>query len=281
MYNAIINFFSGFGKFSVVVAVVSAVISITSNHYGQSTTVFQAAGPNAASIQGTIDQFRGALGGANNGNAAGPIDGGRREINWDGGGATTTAIGSTPFDVFLNTRGNRSVTPGTGFVQATPQGLADLFGNPSYATIFRAFSPSRLFSAIGSNVTDTSFFIPGTAGATSAATRGFGVVFTDVDLPDGSGPGTKRGNRKASTLIEYFAADGSLLYSSFAPASPGDGNFSFIGIVLNSASIARVRITAGGAIPGEDDSLDAVVMDDFIYGEPKAIPTATLAEDTK
>jgi hypothetical protein len=274
MYKAIINFFRASRTFYATAAVFTGMLSMTSNFYGQGPTVFQAAGPNPASVQGTIDQFRAALGGANNGNAPGPIDGGRREINWDGGGSTATAVGATPFDVFLNTRGNRSVTPGTGFVQATPQGLADLFGNASYATIFRAFSPSRLFSAIGSNLTDTSFFVPGTNGGTAAATRGFGVIFTDVDQPDGSGPASKRGNRHASTLVEYFAADGSLLYSSFVAASPGDGNFSFIGIVFDSASIAHVRITAGGAIPGQDDSLDAVAMDDFIYGEPKAIPAA-------
>jgi len=46
-------------------------------------TVFQAAGPDIASIQGTVDQFRSALGGVNNGNVAGPLDAGRREINWD------------------------------------------------------------------------------------------------------------------------------------------------------------------------------------------------------
>lgn len=235
------------------------------------TKVFQAAGPNTASIQGTVDQFRAALGGANNGSVPGPIDGGRREINWDGGGSTATAVGPTPFDVFLNTRGNRSTTPGTGFVQATATGLADLFENPSYATIFTPFSPSRLFSAVGSNITETTFFVPGNGDTIPATTRGFGVVLTDVDLPDGSGPGTKRGNRHASTLIEFFAADGSEIFSSFAPASPGDGSLSFLGIVFDAARIARVRITSGGAVPGENDSLDVVVMDDFIFGEPTAI----------
>jgi hypothetical protein len=238
----------------------------------QQVTVFQAAGPNAASIQGTFDSFRSALGGNNNLNIPGPITGGRREINWDGGGATATAVGGTPFDVFLNTRGNRSTTPGTGFVQATPAGLADLFNNPTYSTIFKAFSPSRLFTPIGSNLTETSFFVPGHADSQPAGTRGFGVVFTDVDLPDGSGPGQKRGNRHSSTLVEFFAVDGTLIYSGFAPASPGDGNLSFLGIVLTDPNIARVQITSGGAIPGQDDSLDAVVMDDFIYGEPVAIP---------
>jgi len=271
MSLAINIFFPIARKILIALGVLTGAMSMASAGYCQEAKVFQAAGPNAASIQSAVDQFRAALGGVNNGNAAGPINGGRREINWDGGGSTATSLGVTPFDVFLNTRGDRSTTPGTGFVQATPAGLADLFQNPTYATIFTPFSPSRLFSAIGSNITETSFFVPGNGDSIAAATRGFGVVFTDVDLPDGSGPGEKRGNRHASTLVEYFAADGSTLFSSFVPASPGDGGLSFFGVVLNDARIARVKITAGGAIPGEDDSNDVVVMDDFIYGEPSAI----------
>jgi hypothetical protein len=222
------------------------------------------------SIQGTITQFRAALRGDNNGNAVGPLDTGRREINWDGGGNTTT-VSPTPLDNFLVNRGARFVTPGTGFVQAPPAGLADVFANPTYATIFKAFSPLRLFSPIDSKVTDTLFFVPG-PGAQPATTRGFGAIFTDLDLPDGSGPGAKQGNRHASTLLEFFDVNGELLFSSFAPASPGDGNQSFFGIVFEDARIARVRITTG-AVPGPDDSrkLDVVMMDDFIYGEPQPI----------
>jgi hypothetical protein len=47
--------------------------------------VYQAAGPDVASIQSTVDRFRAALG-ANNGSTPGPLEAGRREINWDGGG---------------------------------------------------------------------------------------------------------------------------------------------------------------------------------------------------
>src|SRR5512146_2602261 len=65
---------------------------------------FEAAGPDAASIQATVDAFRAALGNPNNGNAPGPLFTGRREINWDGGGVTTT-ISPTPFNGFQNTRG--------------------------------------------------------------------------------------------------------------------------------------------------------------------------------
>jgi hypothetical protein len=247
--------------------------------------VFQAAGPTAASIQCTVDEFRATVpfnpGGINNGNNPGPLLSGRREINWDGGGMATTPA-DTPFDGFLNTRGARFTTPGSGFTQAPPSvppggtqgGLADLFQNPSYGTIFSTFSPLRLFTPVGSNITEALFFVPGTNGTAPATVRGFGAVFTDVDQPDGSGPGQKKGNRGASTLIEYFGADGKLLFSSFVPASPGDGSLSFFGIVFKDPIIARVRITTGDTAPGPDDSEkhDIVVMDDFIYGEPQPLP---------
>jgi len=240
-------------------------------------TVFQAAGPNIASIQGTITDFRAALGDPVNGNATEEKGSGRREINWDGGvppsDVTTPPV--NPFNTFLNTRGAQFTTPGIGLSQAPPSGgpqggLVGLFGNASYATTFRAFSPLRLFTPVGSNITDTAFFVAGSNGGLRAAVTGFGAIFADVDQPDGSGPGTKRGNRHSSTLIQFFGADGRLLFSSFVPASPGDGGFSFFGIKFNDPRISSVRITAGNVAAGPDDDKenDVVMMDDFIYGEP-------------
>ena len=182
----------------------------------------------------------------------------------------------TPFNVFLNTRGGQFTTPGIGLSQAPPSGgaqggLAGLFNNPTYGTIFSTFSPLRLFTPVGSNITEALFFVPGTNGTVPATVTGFGAVFTDVDQPDGSGPGKKRGNRGASTLVEYFGADGKVLFSSFVPASPGDASLSFFGIVFDEPLIARVRITTGDTAPGPDDDEkhDIVMMDDFIYGEPQ------------
>jgi len=113
--------------------------------------VFQAAGPTVESIQGTVDAFRAALGEPNNANNPGPLQSGRREINWDGGGNNfTTTDPVTPFNVFLDTRGGQFTTPGTGLTQAPPTadpvqfppgGLAGLFNNPTYGTIFSTFSP--------------------------------------------------------------------------------------------------------------------------------------------
>jgi hypothetical protein len=242
--------------------------------------VFQAAGPTVQSIQSTVDAFRAALGGNNNGNAPGPLAVGRREINWDGGGNNqTTAVAGNPFAGFQITRGALFTTPdGSGFAQAPasadpamfpPGGMAGLFANPTYESTFGAFSPVRLFSAIGGRITEAVFFVPGGNGP--GTTSGFGAVFTDVDEPDGSGPGNKHGNRHASTLIEYFGVDGKLLFSSFVPASPGNASQSFLGIVFDDARIASVRITSGDAAPGPDDDRrnDIVMMDDFIYGEPQ------------
>ena len=243
-------------------------------------TVFQAAGLTADSIQSTVDAYRVALDplNHNNGNNPGLLTSGHREINWDGGNPnivdTTPPV--TPFNTFQNTRGAQFTTPGLGLSQAPvsggPQGgLVELFKNPTYGTIFTAFSPSRLFTPVGSNVTEALFFLPGSNGAVPAKVTGFGAVFTDVDQPDGSGPSKKRGNRGASTLIEYFGADGKVLFSSFVPASPGDASLSFFGIVFDEPLIARVRITTGDTAPGPDDdqNQDIVMMDDFIYGEPQ------------
>ena len=266
---------------------ISLPIAVRSTHAQDNTTrdfvppaVFQAAGPNAASIQSAVEAYRAALGNPNNGNA-GSLMTGHREINWDGAGGvdTSTTAPVSPFNVFLNTRGGQFTTPGIGLSQAPPSGgaqggLAVLFNNPSYATTFRPFSNFRLFTPVGSNITEAQFFIPGTSGSVPATVSGFGAVFTDVDQPDGSGPSEKHGNRGASTLVEYFGINGELLFSSFVPASPGDGNLSFFGVVYNDARIARVRITTGDVAPGPDDDRknDIVMMDDFIYGEPRALP---------
>ena len=242
-------------------------------------SVFQAAGPNAASIQSTVDAFRAALG-DNNLNNPGPLQKGRREINWDGGNPNVldTTAPVTPFNVFLNTRGSQFKTPGLGLSQAPPSGgpqggLAVLFGNPTYGTTFRTFSASRLFTPVGSNITVASFSIPGTNGNAPATVRGFGAVFTDVDQPDGSALSASRTSRKASTLIEYFDKHGRLLFSSSVAAAPGDGNLSFFAIKFDDARIASVRITAGNVAPGPNDDRqhDIVMMDDFIYGEPQLI----------
>lgn len=217
--------------------------------------VRSAAGSDPASIQTTVDQFRADLGNPNNGNAPGPLPGGRREINWDGGGSATTPAG-TPFAGFQVIRGALFTTPGTGFVQAPPSGLATTFANPTYETIFQTFSPLRLFAVVGSNLMDVTFTIPGFPGE-SALTSGFGAVFTDVDLAN-------------TTSLEFFDINNLSLGTFSAPTA--NNGLSFLGASFGEPIISRVRITLGNTPLGPNDgnSVDVVGMDDFIYGEPQA-----------
>jgi hypothetical protein len=226
-----------------------------------------AAGPDAADIQATVDAFRAALGDPNNGNSPGPLGSGRREINWDGGGSTDTSVAGTPFTGFQDTRGATMTTPGTGFVQAPVEGLAMQFSQPTHATSFASFSPVRLFSPIGSNVTDVTFSIPGSMGATLASVSAFGVVFSDVDL-------------QSTTTMQLFGQGDVPLGEPFpVSAAPGDATFAFLGVRFeDGTAITRVRITTGNAAPelADGPGMDVVMMDDFIYSEPVPEP-GTLA----
>lgn len=227
--------------------------------------VTSAAGPNAASIQGTVDSFRAALGNPNNGNAPGPLPVGHREINWDGAPPTTnTALVGNPFAGFLNTRGALFTTPGTGFIQATPAGMAANFMNSDFGTDFKTFSDPRLFAPIGSNVHDATFFIPGTAGQVPATVSGFGAVFTDVEQAN-------------TSSLQFFGADGNSLGVFAVP--PFDNGLSFLGVIFDAGErITRVRITSGTAALGNASGQDFVALDDFIFAEPRVVPEpSTLA----
>ncbi|MEX2092636.1 MAG: PEP-CTERM sorting domain-containing protein [Pirellulales bacterium] len=218
-----------------------------------------------ASIQPTIDAFRAALGGPNNGNNAGPLASGRREINWDGGGAITASVTAGALAAFQNTRGATFTTPGTGFLQ-TPLNVTALTDvNATYSTTFSAFSPVRIFVPTGSNITDTIFSLPGSSGLTPATVSGFGAVFSDVDLAN-------------LTSLEFFDAGDVSLKKIFAPTgSVASGSLSFLGAIANAGErIARVRITTGNTALGPNDfpgdGIDVVVMGDFIYAEPGIVP---------
>jgi hypothetical protein len=228
---------------------------------------FSDSGANVAAITDTVDLFRAALGNPNNGNAPGPLPGGRREINWDGAAIPPTFDGTspvTPFTVFQNTRGATFTTPGTGLTQAAATGgllSLDLI-NPQYATLFAPFSPNRLFTPIGSNITQGSFSIPGTGGTIPAGVSGFGVVFSDVDL--------------LATSISLVTNLGETIGPVLVPSVAGNQTFSFLGLFLEPGEglITSVSITTGTTAlgPSESPTVDLVVMDDFLYGEPQGIP---------
>jgi hypothetical protein len=232
--------------------------------------VFAASGATPVDILTAVTNFKTAvsLGGGNNGIVAGPIANGRREINWDAVPDAASAPHLFPANFFFNTRGAVFFTPGTGFqVSANivnPTNTPVRFGNifSVYPALFSTFSPQKLFTALGSTITENVFFIPPGAGGTttprSATVKGFGAVFTDV-------------NTAHSTKIEYFDVAGNLLLSrNVLPGPTSRGSLSFLGVVFDTPSVFLVRLTSGNRIL-KTPNLDVVVMDDFIYGEPQAL----------
>ena len=205
--------------------------------------VFFASGNNPAAIQATVDAFRTDLG-ALNSNVVGSFGSGRREINWDGVPDTKSAPNNLPAN-FFNSNSPRGVvfsTPGTGFQVSAKAGLGTPveFGNldASYTAQFQTFSAQRLFTALGSNVLDVNFFIPGNAAA--ALTRGFGSVFTDVEFLN-------------VTSLSFFDVNNALLDTVFVPVGP-DGGLSFLGVDYGSPVVSRVRVTSGNAALGLPES---------------------------
>lgn len=229
------------------------------------TVVFEASGETPAEIQDAVDAFRDFLGPLNP-NAIGSFPDGRREINWDAVPDLFAAPNNLPAGFFNanSPRGAVFFTGGTGFQVSAdddnPTGTPILFGNlhPSFPQRFTTFSPQRLFTALGSNVMETLFFVPGST--TPATIGGFGVVFTDV-------------NRSDSTKIEFLNARGNLVFSrNVLPGSTSPGSLSFLGVGFDAGErIFLVRITSGNRAP-RTSARDVVMMDDFIYSEPQALP---------
>ena len=166
---------------------------------------------------------------------------------------------------FFNVNSPRGVlftTPGSAF-RISDNGYVDV--NADYAGEFNVFSAPKLFAARGSTVTDVQFVVAGSN--TPALVSGFGSVFADVGLA-------------TSTTIEYFDAAGNLLATATAPKRSDAAGLSFVGAMFQSRLVARVRITSGNTPidPTVTDNVgsggirDIVVMDDFIYGEPRVAP---------
>ena len=250
-------------KIQTVLPFLAAVLAALPAAGGPIT--FSSSGSDAASITGSVNDFRARLGSLN-GNLPANFANGRREINWDAVPQTASSPNAFSGSFFNGgvagrARGVVFSTPGTGFEVSANSGEGPVKfenQNATYPDLFTPFSAQKLFTPVGSNITDAAFFLPGDQ-TTSTTVHGFGAVFSDVDLA-------------GTTSIELFDAADNSLGKFFAPAVSGNQTFSFLGVLFNDGTrVARVRITTGNtAVPG-NESLpvsDVVAMDDFIYGEP-------------
>ncbi len=226
--------------------------------------VFEATGGSPADIVATRDAFRAAVGGGSVAGANGDFGGLRREINWDGVPDRFSDPNPLPGNFFnVNSpRGAVFSTPGTGFLVSSNPGTAvpPLFGFPGD---LQTFSPQRLFASVGSNITDVTFFVPGTA--IRATTSAFAAIFVDEELDENA------------TLMEFFDQNDALIFSR-SVLEGANQSLAFLGGAADSGErIGRVRITtpnnfllSNGSRLNEDT--DFVVMDDFLYATPVAVP---------
>ena len=224
--------------------------------------IFRAAGE----IDSAISKFRDIIGGKLN--VTPGATGGRREVNWDAVPTSLTNNNLFPGDFFGSFDPLLPDGRKRGLVMTTPSKLFSISDsnfvelNKDYEGRFKTFSPKKTFIASGSTITDNFFKIPGTN--TDATVQGFGVVFSGV-------------NNGSSTSLEFY--DGDKLLGTFKVPNNGTNNvsgFSFLGVYFPNDKVTRVRIISGSApLSSTQDDLsdgggeDVVIMDDFIYSEPR------------
>jgi len=235
-----------------------------------------------ANVTSTIADFKTAIGGADVTTQAGPQASGFRTINWDGVTLTGNDFGGPPNTTVISsgkTVGiplNRFQARGVFFDEVyavSGDGFTSV--NPGAANLFPAFSTANTFAMFNDNTIEFDFVTPTATGAapSPAATRGFGAVFLNVELPN-------------TTSIEYFAG-GKSLGKFFAPVG-AQAQPEFLGELFNAPVVTSVTITLGtdalfsfdgtnfqagsGDNPGGNHNI--VVTDDFIYAEPKPIANA-------
>ena len=212
-------------------------------------------------ITAKVNDFRQVLGAKLN-TTPGAV-GGRREIDWDG----------IPADMLEKPlSGSFFNTIGTNVAASRQRGLlysasADNFLvsnngfkniNVATANSFQAFSGSQTFANVSSNLWRVDFQVPGEPVA--ATVKGFGMVFSDVDVAN-------------STFLEFFSENRSL-GKFFVPVHDATSSFSFVGVYFKNEMVTHVQVghdgklAEGGSDISSGGTRDFVIFDDFLFNEP-------------
>jgi hypothetical protein len=238
-------------------------------------------GTNNAAVQAAVNAFETAIGGVKN-TAAAPQNGGFRVITWDGVKTDGTDNAAGPNSTTVITPGhtvgislNRFQGSGVFFgaeYAVSNDGFTDV--NPDVNGLFPAFSPPSTFAMFNDNGIDFTFVnasSPSTA-PVSAASRGFGAVFLNVQQP--------------GTTIQFFHGN-TLIDTLDVPTSPTAGDAVFAGELFNDPIVTNVLLTLGDGVifkfdgttitSGGPNSADnnLVAVDDWIFPEPVPIVNGT------
>jgi hypothetical protein len=147
---------------------------------------------------------------------------------------------------------------GAGEFQVSNTNFSDI--DPASAGEFSTFSGTKAFANVSTNLWPIGFQVAGET--TAAFSKGVGIVFSDVDLPN-------------STSLEFFEGEKSL-GKFFVPPHTTTSSFSFLGVYFpGNERITKVQVKHDGILSdGQKDvsaggQHDLVIFDDFIYGEPQ------------
>jgi hypothetical protein len=243
--------------FSILIpfAFLSSCTKDKSNSGNDNVLVIEATGD----INPKLDEFRTLLGAQLNTTPG--ASQGRREINWDG--VPDELLNQKLPEDFLNPFGPQAPVANqrglkysaTGNFQVSKTNFEEV--NAGTADEFSSFSGTKSFANISSSLWDVEFQVPGQSKL--AFIKGFGIVFSDVDLPN-------------STSLEFFNENKSL-GKFFVPAKNGS-NFSFLGVYFRNEKVTKITVDHDGELDkGQKDissngPVDLVTMDNFLYNEP-------------
>jgi hypothetical protein len=233
---------------------------------------------NPTSAAQALSNFEAAVGGVKN-TSPSPQSGGFRTITWDGvkvdgtdsvGGPNSTTVitaGHTvgiPLDRFQG----QGVFFGAVYAVSN-DGFADV--NPNVAGLFPAFSAPNTFAMFNDNGIDFKFVAASSPGGAlvSAASRGFGAVFLNVQQP--------------GTTIQYFHGSSIPFSTLNVPTNSTPGAAVFSGELFNDPIVTNVLVTLGQGVIFKFDgttvtsggvdsaSNNLVAVDDWVYAEPVPI----------
>jgi hypothetical protein len=212
-----------------------------------------------------IDAFRQLLGPLNSGSASTT---GRREINWDA--VPDNQLGKPLPNDFFNPTGPGALaarqrgliyTSVAGSFVVSKTNFEEI--NVLASSSFKPFSGTNTFANTSSSLWEVGFQVPGQN--TSASVRGFGAVFSDVDIVNES-------------YLEFFNDDKSL-GRFFIPAHDTNSSFSFLGVHFGAnQKVTKVVVSHPGILSSgladisNGGPKDLIVLDDFLYSEPTLQP---------